>query len=85
MPSFEPVFPSNLITNTMKTSTKTAIRPTDELWQWAALKRSSYVASKYPVAKSSKSLNLTRASAQMAQGILSRLYTILRDSCPTFR
>jgi hypothetical protein len=69
----------------MKTAIKTPLRSSDELWQWAALKRTSYVASKYPVGRSSKSLNLTRVSAQMAQGILSRLYTILRESCPNFR
>lgn len=69
----------------MKPSTKTVIRPTDELWQWAALKRTSYVASKYPVSRSPKSLNLTRSSAQMAQGILSRLRAILREACRTSR
>lgn len=62
----------------MKPSTKSAIRPTDELWQWAALKRTSYVASKYPVGRTSRPLNITRCSAQMAQGILLRLRTILR-------
>lgn len=69
----------------MKPSTKSAIRPTDELWQWAALKRSSYVATKYPVGRSSRPMDLTRSSAQMAQGILARLYTILRESCCTRR
>lgn len=65
----------------MKPTTKSAIRPTDELWQWAALKRGSYVASKYPVGRSSRPINLTRSSAQMAQGIMARLYAILRESC----
>lgn len=69
----------------MKPPTKSAIRPTDELWQWAALKRSSHVASKYPVGRSSRPINLTRSSAQMAQGILARLYTILRETCCTRR
>ena len=69
----------------MKPSTKSAIRPTDELWQWAALKRSSYVASKYPTGRSTRPLDLTRSSAQMAQGILAMLYTILRDTCCTRR
>jgi len=68
----------------MKPSTKSAIRPTDELWQWAALKRSTYVASKYPVGRPSRP-NITRSSAQMAQGILARLYTILRETCCTRR
>lgn len=76
---------------TMKTPVKRVIRPTDELWQWAALKRTSYVASKYPATRSSRSTmprplsQLSRSSAQMAQGILARLYTILRDSCRTRR
>lgn len=61
--------------HSMKTTTKTAIRSTDELWQWAALKRSSNQASR------STSRNFTRESSQMAQGILYRLYAILRDSC----
>ena len=69
----------------MKPSTKSAIRPTDELWQWAALKRSAYVATKYPGGRSSRSMNLTRSSSQMAQGILKRLYTILRETCSTRR
>jgi len=69
----------------MKPSTKSAIRPTDELWQWAALKRSAYVATKYPVGRSSRPMNLTRSSSQMAQGILARLYTILRETCSARR
>ena len=70
----------------MKTATKTAIRPTDELWQWAALKRSSYSASKSPTARSPRIMrHLPRSSAQIAQGILVGLYTILRDSCHTPR
>ena len=61
--------------NSMKTTTKTAIRSTDELWQWAALKRSSNHAGR------STSRQYTRESSQMAQGILSRLYALLRGSC----
>jgi hypothetical protein len=61
--------------HSMKTTTKTAIRSTDELWQWAALKRSSNHAAR------STSRQYPRESSQMAQGILSRLYALLRGSC----
>ena len=60
----------------MKTATKSAIRSTDELWQWAALKRSSDLSSKYPSSRFP-----LQGSSSMAQGILARLYTILRESC----
>jgi len=69
----------------MKTATKSAIRSTDELWQWAALKRRSSMAPKQAGGRSFRALNLTRSSAQMAQGILARLYTILRESCSSRR
>lgn len=65
--------------NSMKTTTKTEIRSTDELWQWAALKRSSNHAGR------STSRQYTRESSRMARGILSRLYAILRESCITRR
>lgn len=65
--------------HSMKTTTKTAIRSTDELWQWAALKRSSVHASR------STSRQYPRESSQMAQGILSRFYAILRETCITRR
>jgi hypothetical protein len=59
----------------MKTATKkSAIRSTDELWQWAALKRSSTMVPKPSIARS-----VTRHSSAMAQGILCRLYEILRS------
>ncbi|MEI6344488.1 MAG: hypothetical protein WCP41_03865 [Verrucomicrobiota bacterium] len=57
----------------MKTATKTTIRPSDDLWQWAALKRSSDLASKYPVSKSRHLI-----PSQMAKGILNRLCNLLR-------
>ena len=57
----------------MKTATKSTIRSTDELWQWAALKRTSLHSPKPSAAQT-----LTRHSSRMAQGILNRLYDILR-------
>jgi hypothetical protein len=57
----------------MKTATKSTIRSTDELWQWAALKRTSLHSTKPSAARA-----LTRHSSQMAQGILNRLYELLR-------
>jgi hypothetical protein len=59
--------------HSMKTTTKTAILSTDELWQWAALKRTSLHSPKPSAVRT-----LTRNSSQMAQGILNRLYDILR-------
>ncbi len=59
----------------MKTAIKTPIRSSDELWQWAALKRSSDLASKYPELKHSAS-----KPSPMAQGIIARFYAILRST-----
>ena len=59
----------------MKSAIKTPIRSSDELWQWAALKRSSDLASKYPELKPS-----ARKPSLMAQGIMARFYTILRST-----
>ncbi|MEI6080887.1 MAG: hypothetical protein WCR44_00470 [Verrucomicrobiota bacterium] len=56
----------------MKTATKSTIRSTDELWQWAALKRSASLAPKRSMTSS-----MARHSSSMAQGILNRLYEIL--------
>lgn len=57
----------------MKTATKSTIRSTDDLWQWAALKRTSLHSPKPSAAHV-----LTRHSSQMAQGILNHLYELLR-------
>jgi len=65
----------------MNTATKkSAIRSTDELWQWAALKRSASLAQ-----KPSMTSSMARHSSSMAQGILTRLYEILRVSGRSFR
>ena len=64
----------------MKTAIKPPIRSSDELWLWAEEKRHSFPASKYAMPRVS-----ARNASPMAQGILSRLYAMLRDSCPAFR
>ncbi|MCX6958996.1 MAG: hypothetical protein NTW91_01625 [Verrucomicrobia bacterium] len=63
----------------MKTAIKTPIRSSDELWLWAEEKRHSKQhsssASKYSMTRGS-----VRYSSPMAQGILSRLYFLLKSS-----
>jgi hypothetical protein len=59
----------------MKTAIKTPIRSSDELWLWAEKKRHSSPASKYAMPRVS-----ARHSSPMAQGILSRLYSLLKSS-----
>jgi len=59
----------------MKTAIKTPIRSSDELWLWAEEKRHSSLASKYSMTRGS-----VRHSSPMAQGILSRLYSLLKSS-----
>jgi ubiquinone biosynthesis protein COQ9 len=64
----------------MKTATKTPIRSSDELWLWAEEKRHSSLASKYAKPRVS-----ARHTSPMAQGILSRLYSLLKSSGLTLR
>jgi|GEM_PF-571215 hypothetical protein len=63
----------------MKTTIKkSAIRSTDELWQWAALKRSASLQTAFSPKRS-----VSRSSVTMAHGILNRLCEILRVTAKT--